>query len=327
MTSPSITVLMPVHNAASYVGDAIDSILAQSHADFELLVMNDGSSDESAAIVQARRDPRIRLVSSPTNRGIVNTLNEGLSLASGRYVARMDADDLADPGRLARQWRFMEENPAVGVCGTAFEAFGESPGEGWVRYFHHDAIAIALLFGNPICHPTVILRKSVLDTYHLRYPDDHPHAEEYALWSVLAGKCRMANLPDRLLRYRTHAGQVSRQKSVIQRHSMKRIVERELAALGITATSRDLRIHNLLGGAFSPIPGAERLMRAWVKRLLAANAARGRYAQQELNGQLQERIAEAIDKNRRMLGSMSLPRRIRWRLAAAKSFWLTPDQP
>lgn len=318
---------MPVHNAAPYVGAAIESILSQTHADFELLVMNDGSSDDSEKIVRAFKDPRIRLVSSATNRGIVNTLNDGLGIARGRYIARMDADDIADPRRLEKQARFMEENPAVGVCGTAFETFGESVGEGWVRFFKHDALAVALLFENPLCHPTVMFRKAVLDAEGLRYPTDYPHAEEYALWSALAGRCQMANLPENLLRYRTHGGQISRRKSEVQRRSMSRIGERRLADLGIVASRRDLRVHNLLAGAFSPIPCAERLMRRWADRLIAANACRGIYNQDELARQLEERIPNALAFNRGRLRSMSLARRIHWRLSAAKSFWFPPAQP
>lgn len=322
MPAPSISVLMPVHNAAAYVGEAVDSILAQSHADFELLVLDDGSTDESASVVRSRRDPRIRLISSPRNRGIVGTLNEGLAVAAGRYVARMDADDLAHPERLERQWRFMESHPEVGVCGTAFQTFGDTTGEGWVEHFDHDAIAVALLFGNPVCHPTVMLRKEILDTHGLAYPHDFPHAEEYALWSVLVEKCRMANLPERLLRYRTHPGQVSRHKSEEQRRSMSRVIDRGLSGLGIVASPRDHRVHNLFSGAFDPLPTAEQRMRAWMEKLLAANAASHRYCHAELTRQLQSRLEAAIAKNRGMLSSMAFPRRIRWRLTAAKSFFL-----
>ncbi len=191
-----------------------------------------------------------------------------------------------------------------------------------MRYFDHDAIAVALLFGNPICHPTVMLRKEVLDTHGLAYPHDHPHAEEYALWSVLVEKCRMANLPEKLLRYRTHPGQVSRHKSGEQRRSMERVVKRGLAGLGIAATPRDHRVHSLFGGAFSPFAGADRLMRAWMERLLAANSAHGRYSNEEMARQLRARLEEAITKRRDTLSAMSLPRRIHWRLTATKSFLL-----
>lgn len=317
---------MPVHNAAACVGEALDSILRQTCPDFELLVIDDGSSDDSAGIIRARRDPRIRLVRRDDNRGIVRTLNEGLALARGAYVARMDADDISHPERLARQRRFLDEHRDIGLCGTAFDTFGETTGGGWVRYFDHEAIEVALLFGNPICHPTVMLRKAVLEAHSLRYPADYPHAEEYALWLDMAGKCRLANLPDRLLHYRVHAGQVSRTRSEEQRRSMQRLVDRALLGLGIHPSPRDHLVHNLFAGAFSPIPDAGRRMLAWRERLLTANETHGRYSQDELSRQSRQRLEEAVARNRAMISSMSPLRRWRWRLTAARAFWLASPE-
>ena len=121
--NPKVTVLMPVYNGEKYLKEAITSILLQTFDDFEFLIINDGSSDASVDIIQSFRDPRIRLVHNDTNIGLIATLNKGLKLAHGKYVARMDQDDISLPRRLEKQTYFMDNNPDVGVCGTWIKLF------------------------------------------------------------------------------------------------------------------------------------------------------------------------------------------------------------
>src|SRR5271170_5563678 len=121
MMTKLVTVLMPVHNGERYLAEAIESVLGQSAGDLELLIVDDGSTDRSAEICRDYRDPRIRLVQNPTHLGIVASLNRGLDLAAGAYVARMDSDDISLPERLEKQIRLLDENPEVGVCGAGIQ--------------------------------------------------------------------------------------------------------------------------------------------------------------------------------------------------------------
>src|SRR5262245_60726064 len=143
---PEITIIMPVYNGEAYLHEAIDSMLAQTCADFELLVLNDGSRDRSGEIARSYADPRVRLVENQANLGVVPTLNRGLDLARGAFIARMDADDRSLPERLARQLAFLRAHSEVGICGTWMEAIGEGAGYMWRYPADHERIRCALLF-------------------------------------------------------------------------------------------------------------------------------------------------------------------------------------
>ncbi|CAM2830066.1 glycosyltransferase family 2 protein [Rariglobus hedericola] len=317
--APAITVLMPVHNAAPFVRAAIDSILTQSWTEFEFLIIDDGSSDDSLAVIKGIADPRIRLVEQKPNQGIVSTLNSGLALARGRYIARMDADDLALPGRLEQQFNFMESHPEVGLCGTYFQKIGDDPGPGWIRFHENASLQIALLFENPFCHPTVMMRREILSRHQLLYPADAPHAEEYALWARLARHTHFANLPDTLLHYRTHARQVSRLHNAIQCRSIDHVIRTQLAHLGLLRlSSGQLALHQVLGGGFYPLPGYIAHLKKWTRTLVVANARTGLFDHAELTRQLEERLRVARDYHERMLAEMPPVRRLKWRI----STWL-----
>jgi glycosyltransferase involved in cell wall biosynthesis len=173
-THPQVTVLMSVYNGEMYLHEALDSILAQTYNDFELLVIDDGSLDGTAAILEdyRTRDSRVRIESNETNTGLTKSLNRGINLARGKYIARMDADDVALPERLARQVAFMEANEQVGVCGTWAVLLGE--GEGHLIRFptNSETIRCQLMFDNPLAHPTTIIRKQMLKKNGISY-DEH----------------------------------------------------------------------------------------------------------------------------------------------------------
>jgi glycosyltransferase involved in cell wall biosynthesis len=318
MSAPAITVLMPLYNAAPFLDEAIDSILAQTWTAFELLVIDDGSTDGSLEKVSARTDTRIRVEKLPHNQGVVAALNRGLQLAQGAYIARMDADDIAHPERLAKQLAYMEKHPEVGALGSDFESFGGSSSASWVRHFDAENLHIALLFENPICHPTVMLRRSTLDALGLGYPDDALHAEEYALWIQIATRSRLANLPERLLRYRVHNQQISRLKSAEQCRTIDRLVGAQLDALGLKSGARDFRIHHAMGNGFYPKPYLDLAMRAWVQTLRTANDRMKVYDPEVFARQLDKRIEHTLVRHREALRAMPRHRRWHWQV----STWL-----
>ncbi len=283
MSDPMVTVLMPVFNSAPFLEASVESILAQTFQDLELLIIDDGSTDQGCEKLRSLTDPRLRVIRQAENQGIVAALNAGLLAARGKYVARMDADDIAMPGRLARQWQYMESDSTIGLCGSRFEFFGERTGPGWVTYFEPDEIRVAMLFENPICHPTVMIRREVLQKADLKYPAEYPFAEEYALWLDLMRVTRLTNLVDTLLRYRSHPTQASQLKSEMQSRSMERVIRRQLDSIGLgSATAGEVALHQSLGGGFYPLPGYRKALERWTQALLKANDRSAYIPQDEL---------------------------------------------
>lgn len=242
-TSPAVTVLLPAYNAAPWLGSALDSLLKQSFGDFEVLVMDDGSVDETPQILRRYGNPKMRVVREERNQGLVPTLNRGIELAKGRYVARMDADDTAHRRRLELQVAFLERNPDVGVCGTWFRTTHGSKRVSVCPPTRHDDITAHLFFRSPFGHPTVMMRREFLDKSGLRYDATARHAEDFDLWVRSRPWTRFANLPRFLLEYRSHAHQVSSGQADAQKTSADRIRLRQLASLLPDAAAEERALH------------------------------------------------------------------------------------
>ena len=205
--SPKITVLMPVYNCELFIKEAIESILNQTYSDFEFLIIDDASTDQTISIIKKFSDPRIQLIEKPLNTGYTNSLNHGLEIARGEYIARMDGDDISLPERLEKQFIFMEANEAVVVCGTLYRIIGtdkicDHPSD-------HDAIKVKLISGCYIAHPTVMLRSEFIRGYNIQYDVEMEPAEDYDLWSRLVFMGKLANLNEVLFYYRVHENQTS----------------------------------------------------------------------------------------------------------------------
>lgn len=223
---------MSAHDARPYLAEAVASILRQSLADFEFLVIDDASTDGSGDDLAALTDPRVRLVRNAENLGLTRSLNDGLTLARGRYVARMDADDIAAPQRLERQVAFLEANPGVGIVGSARTIIDESG-----NFVAHAPAAETdlrirwkCLLGNPFAHPAVMLRREVLGAHALRYDETFRTAQDYDLWSRLLAVTRGRNLPEPLLSYRLRNG-VSRVHKPAQLRNHDRIAHASIRRL------------------------------------------------------------------------------------------------
>ena len=210
---PLISVVMPVYNYARYVAQAVESILAQTFTDFEFLIIDDGSTDRSLAILNryAGRDPRIRLVSRP-NTGLVAALNEGLGLARGELIARMDADDVALPQRFEIQAAYLRAHPAVVCVGGQIMKIDAAGRDLYPCHegMDHEAIQDLALTGScPLAHASVMMRRAAVLAVG-GYREEFTHAEDIDLWLRLGeGAGRMANLPQVILKYRIHDKSVS----------------------------------------------------------------------------------------------------------------------
>ena len=266
---------MPVYNAGKYLHPAIDSILRQTYRDFELLIIDDGSTDDSREISRAFDDPRIRRVENGANLGLIRTLNKGLELARGEYIARMDGDDISLPERLDRQIAFMEQHPAIGICGTWYEKLENDRVSTVELPTAHGAIRFFMLFDNPFQHSTMLIRRAFLQAHALHFSLAHVHAEDYELWSRCAELTATANLPQALVRYRAHPDNVSHRHQAAQGGTADQVRGRQLHNLGIGASEAELRLHNRLA-KFQPPAGDDRPedIRRWLEKLLDLGCAR-----------------------------------------------------
>lgn len=211
---PDISIILPVYNAVSYLEECINSVLRQTFQNYELLVLDDGSTDGSVSIVKSFNDARIRIILCEHN--FINTLNLGINECNGKYIARMDADDIMHEDRLKRQYEIMEANQDVAVCGTYAEAFGLANGIIGYGNNYIDSPLLSLLPHNYIIHPSVMIRKSFIHNNNIRY-QNYPYAEDYKMWEDIAkadGKFYV--IPEPLLKYRISQGQVSNLNSATQ---------------------------------------------------------------------------------------------------------------
>lgn len=201
-----ISVLLSVYNGEKYLKEAINSILNQTFKNFEFIIIDDGSTDRTKDILQEFNDSRICLITNEKNIGLVNSLNLGLSLCKGKYIARMDADDIAYPERLEKQFDCLETNKHIGICGTWYNYFidGEEIRH-TIKYPCDDLHLRALAFlQTPFLHPTVMIRKYILEENKLKYSSEYYRAEDYGLWIELLQYTQGATIPDILLDYRLH---------------------------------------------------------------------------------------------------------------------------
>jgi glycosyltransferase involved in cell wall biosynthesis len=224
--SPKVTVLMSVYNGEKYLQEAVESILKQTFRDFEFIIINDGSTDNSSAILThyEQIDGRIR-VCNQENRGLIASLNRGCQLAKGKYIARMDADDLSLPERLARQVDYLETHPDVGVLGT------------WVEWIDENGISISkvreptmpntiswtLPTRNCLSHASVTMRRDVIEQVGF-YNPEALHAEDYDLWTRASSITKLANIPEILLRHRIWEGAISSRQLQAQEQTIVKIM-------------------------------------------------------------------------------------------------------
>lgn len=242
MSHPTVSIIMSVYNGEQYLSIAIDSILNQTFTDFEFVIINDYSTDQSKAIIQSYADERIVYLENEKNIGLAASLNKGIAIAKGKYIARMDDDDVAFPERLQRQVAFLEENREIGLLGTYAEIGGKQTG---LRKHseYSDELKVRTFFSCQFCHPTVMIRKEVLDQNNLRYNEAFSTAQDYDLWSRMLKCTDFATLPDVLLKYRTHDKQVSVSKRQLQIEATTDIYEQMVSSLNLQFTEEMKMLH------------------------------------------------------------------------------------
>lgn len=270
--APAVSCILPVRNGEPYLREAIDSILLQTFADLELIVVDDVSTDRTPEILASVRDPRLRVVRSETPGGIAGSCNRALALCRGRYVARMDHDDVSLPHRFARQVALLDARPEIGVCGSWVRMFCD----GWTRdrRLEPDPERIRCLFlmFNVLSHPAVMMRRDVLERHALRYDESFESAEDYDLWTRTSWVSKLCNIPEVLLLHRVHPAQISQRGKPRQLDEAQFVRTRELDRLGVSFASDEAAFHRALY-ARDLEPDEAWLAPAdrWLTRILTAN--------------------------------------------------------
>lgn len=286
-----ISVVMPVYNGGKYLREAIESILNQTYGNFEFLIINDGSSDNTDEIIRSYTDRRIVYLQNDGNCGLVYTLNYGISVAKGEYIARMDADDISEPTRFEKQIEVFEKDPELGLCGTWAKIIGTK--KVFKVETENERIKCGLFFTNQFIHPSIMFSKTQLTKSGYKYEEKNFTAEDYALWINLSQKIKMQNIPECLLQYRVHALQISTASSEKQKQRTNQIyLEQIIHFLKYEPTIKESKVHLLFLNHKYKIQGYSDLQSIynWTGKLIALNNKCGYYNPQIFNNCIKENI-------------------------------------
>lgn len=270
--TPVVSIVMPVYNAEPYLAEAINSILAQTWKDFELIVVDDGSTDRSMEIIRTFDDKRIRYVRNERNHGVAASRNRGVHLSRGEFVAQMDQDDIARPCRIAKQVSYLRKHPDIGMCGGNIIKFFATS-RILIRFLrNHEEIRVTHLFHAGFAHPTVMSRRALLVENELFYDESCRNLEDYELWCKLVEKTKVANLDRVLLEYRSHSNQLSRENSEYFTKLLQKLHRRVLERILPDLSEEELRLHFQISmfGDTNDIPSLLRVS-TWMNKLITAN--------------------------------------------------------
>lgn len=247
MTTPTLSIIMPVYNAEAYMREAVESILAQTYTDFELIIVEDGSTDNSPEIIESFTDSRIQRLYNDGNKGIVYTRNRGMANARGRYIAPFDADDIAHPEKFAKQIQFLEDNPGYGLLGTwakLIDKNGKPLREKWKVNAPPERIPSILLFRNYFVQSSVVLRREAIPPGG--YEKGFDAVEDYRMWTKIATRWKVWNYTEYLVKYRIHEQGISMREEEQLPDKENLIYKTLYHHLGIILTEHQYRLLHLL---------------------------------------------------------------------------------
>lgn len=270
---------MPAFNAESYVAEAIESILAQTFGDFEFIIINDGSTDGTPDILESfrRRDSRIQIYHQK-NSGVATAMNLGCQTARGKYIARMDADDISLPYRLARQVAYLDHNHEIGLCGTWICSFRDTE-ERLVRYPEEpDIVLCTLPFQMPFAGPSIMMERRLWSDVGVRYQADIGATDDYLFIVECAKHCKVSSVPEVLYRYRHHSTQITQVQREQQDRFAGQIRLRQLKDLGLRPSEDEIRLHESL--CTWQLEGDQdwvKRIESWLVKLKSANLKNRKY--------------------------------------------------
>jgi len=238
--TPFVSIVMPAYNTGKYISSAIESMLNQTYRDFELIIINDGSTDDTENEIKKFNDPRIIYLKNEINLNLANSVNKGLRAAKGTYIARMDSDDISVPDRLFKQLQFLEQNPDIHICGSQLEVFGTFTGTMNYPLAHEDLMLRLLItscFGNNV----VVFKRDLIEKHNLYYDNRFTCADDYHCWTRWLLVTKGANLDEYLIKYRTHSKSLSSNKRK-QHEEMKQIRKEYMANIFSLKTENEIKL-------------------------------------------------------------------------------------
>jgi hypothetical protein len=228
---PLVSIVMPVYNGEKYLAKAIESILIQSFTNFEFIIIDDGSNDSSLTILKqySSKDPRVRVIVNEENLGIAKSLNKGVTQAQGKYIARMDADDISLSNRIEQQVDFLEAHPDISVLGAQFTIIDSNDNllGGITLPIFPGVVKWELIYSCPLAHPAIMMRRSLFSIEGFQYRH-RPVAQDYDLWSRISRNHKLTNLPETLLLLRKHHGNISKTNELQQLHETSGIIKENI---------------------------------------------------------------------------------------------------
>lgn len=246
MRAPILSIVMPVFNSEKYVGTAIESILKQTYNDFELIIIDDGSTDGSLKIIKSFKDKRIRIIINDSNRGIVYSRNRGLQEAKGKYIGMFDSDDVAHSSKFEEQIEFLEKNKDFGMVGSwvrIIDEMGNLTGKNWKLTASSEMIPAIMLFKNYFLQSAVLYRSECISKY--RFQEDFEIGEDYKIWLEIIADYRVWNIQKYLVQYRVHP-QSSTSNHALLRQYDEVIFTGLLKRLNIASENLEIKLHLML---------------------------------------------------------------------------------
>jgi glycosyltransferase involved in cell wall biosynthesis len=305
--TPKVTVFIPVYNREQYVGKAIESILAQTFSDFEILLVDDGSTDHSVDTIRAYSDPRIRLACNEKNLGIPKTRNKGVTLARGQYMAMLDSDDRAHPERLEKQIAFLDTHPDYAQVGSWCRMMDDQGGilnKIKRQPVSSDDIHAQFLFRCAMSNRSIMARTAILQEYG--YRNDYPRCQDYELHVRLAKHYKLGNLPECLVYGRIHPQQITEQTPGLGDAKKHEIIGSQLQELGVSFSQDDLDTHLTLSrmrkSHFIPDTAYLEWSKEWLERLQQANTQTRCYAEPAFSHALSEKWLQVCWTARAKIG-------------------------
>lgn len=241
-SSPRVSVVMCAYNEQAHIEESVASILSQTYSNFEFIIVDDASTDNTVSKIHQFKDSRIKLIQNEDNLGLTKSLNIGLKAARGEYIARMDADDISLPSRIEKQVVYMDNNPTTILCGTWANLFGDKEGNRKHSSNNYE-LKIRTLFSCQFIHPTVMLRLSTLSENQLWYDESFKQAQDYEFWSRLISYGDYYTIPEVLLNYRVHDKQVSSKSREKQLERTYNVYQKIFEQIGLRATEKELEHH------------------------------------------------------------------------------------
>ena len=292
-----ISVVMSNYNTPiKYLKESIDSVLNQTYSNFEFIIIDDGSTDDSLEFIKSYDDPRIKLIVNEGNIGLTKSLNKGFDVAQGEFIARMDSDDICYPERFEKQIEYMRDNPDTIVCGTWADVIDENnkvQREEWACQAINDMdeYRIHLLFGNDplIIHPSSFFNNQTLTDYGIKYNKEYRYSQDYDMW-VCCSKYANCNIyPHVLLKFRQHKNNISNSKTGEQDKFAIQIIQEQLKELNLSLNDDLKQLHFKLLHEQKPYTSK---IKKWLRTIIKANKVYNIYNQRKLKNILWYRWSE-----------------------------------